>query len=92
MVERREQHDGMKLAGNWNTFRLKEETSGKLMSTNVKLAMYDFKESYFSNRNVHLYFKKATPYISEWQTQKQDCCNSEVYKRCQKRIVLISLI
>lgn len=30
--------DKMKLAGNWNIFRLKGETSGKWMSTNVKLA------------------------------------------------------
>ena len=32
----------MKLAGNWNVFRLKEETSGKRMSTNVKLANLTF--------------------------------------------------
>lgn len=34
--------DEMKLAGNWNTFRLKEETSGKLMLTYVRLENFMF--------------------------------------------------
>lgn len=45
MVERRFMEataDEMKLAGNWNIFRPKEENSGKWISTNVKLANLSF--------------------------------------------------